>query len=129
VPRIAYHISGSVGDSDTLRRMLRALYHPANRYVVHLHLEAPMPESAELAAAVRTDLVYSRFRNVRVITRANLVTYRGPTMVANTLHAVAILLREGDDWDWFINLSTSDYPLVTQDGKRRCDLLLPQYQD
>jgi hypothetical protein len=38
-------------------------------------------------------------------------------MVANTLHAAAILLREGGDWDWFINLSASDYPLVTQDGK------------
>ena len=44
------------------------------------------------------------------------MTYRGPTMVANTLHAAAILLREGGDWDWFINLSASDYPLVTQDG-------------
>lgn len=36
-------------------------------------------------------------------------------MVANTLHAAAVLLREGGDWDWFINLSASDYPLVTQD--------------
>ncbi|KAI3761954.1 hypothetical protein L1987_52377 [Smallanthus sonchifolius] len=50
-----------------------------------------------------------------MITKANLVTYRGPTMVANTLHAAAILLRDGGDWDWFINLSASDYPLVTQD--------------
>jgi hypothetical protein len=37
-------------------------------------------------------------------------------MVANTLHAAAILLKECGDWDWFINLSASDYPLVTQDG-------------
>ncbi|KAM0046487.1 putative glycosyl transferase, family 14, Phosphofructokinase superfamily [Helianthus debilis subsp. tardiflorus] len=50
-----------------------------------------------------------------MITKANLVTYRGPTMVANTLHAAAMLLRDGGDWDWFINLSASDYPLVTQD--------------
>ncbi|CAN6163548.1 unnamed protein product [Urochloa humidicola] len=115
VPRIAYLISGSAGDGAALRRTLRALYHPANTYVVHLDLEAPAAERAELAAAVRADPVYARFRNVRVVTRANLVTYRGPTMVANTLHAAAILLREGGDWDWFINLSASDYPLVTQD--------------
>jgi hypothetical protein len=51
-----------------------------------------------------------------MITKANLITYRGPTMVANTLHAAAILLKEYGDWDWFINLSASDYPLVTQDG-------------
>jgi hypothetical protein len=124
VPRIAYLISGSAGDGAALRRTLRALYHPANTYVVHLDLEAPAAERAELAAAVRADTVYARFRNVKVVTRANLVTYRGPTMVANTLHAAAILLREGGDWDWFINLSASDYPLVTQDGKRRCDLPL-----
>lgn len=116
VPRIAYLISGSAGDGAALRRTLRALYHPANTYVVHLDLEAPAAERAELAAAIRADPVYARFRNVRVVTRANLVTYRGPTMVANTLHAAAILLREGGDWDWFINLSASDYPLVTQDG-------------
>ncbi|KAI9093369.1 hypothetical protein K1719_027383 [Acacia pycnantha] len=47
--------------------------------------------------------------------RANMVTYRGPTMVSNTLHACAILLKRNKDWDWFINLSASDYPLVTQD--------------
>jgi hypothetical protein len=37
-------------------------------------------------------------------------------MVASTLHAAAILLKKSKDWDWFINLSSSDYPLVTQDG-------------
>ncbi|GMY20238.1 beta-glucuronosyltransferase GlcAT14A [Fagus crenata] len=35
-------------------------------------------------------------------------------MLASTLHAMAILLRTCK-WDWFINLSASDYPLVTQD--------------
>jgi beta-glucuronosyltransferase len=81
--------------------------------VVHLDLEAPATERAELATALHADPVYSWFGNVKVITRANLVTYWGPTVVANTLHAAAILLREGGNWDWFINLSASDYPLVT----------------
>lgn len=117
VPRLAYLISGSAGDCRSLMRTLRALYHPTNRYVLHLDLEAPLAERLELAAAVRDDPVYARFGNVRVVARANLITYRGPTMVANTLHAAAILLKEGGDWDWFINLSASDYPLVTQDGK------------
>ncbi|CAA7403173.1 unnamed protein product [Spirodela intermedia] len=115
IPRIAYLISGSAGDGESLRRVLRALYHPLNTYAVHLDLEASAAERMELAAAVRDDPVYARFGNVRVIVKANLVTYRGPTMVANTLHAAAVLLREGGDWDWFVNLSASDYPLVTQD--------------
>jgi beta-glucuronosyltransferase len=96
VPRIAYLVSGSARDGAALRRTLRALYHLANTYVVHLDLEAPAAERAKLAAAVRADPVYARFRNVKVVTRANLVTYHGPTMVANTLHAAAILLRGGD---------------------------------
>ncbi|KAA0046645.1 beta-glucuronosyltransferase GlcAT14B [Cucumis melo var. makuwa] len=39
----------------------------------------------------------------------------GPTMIACTLQAISVLLRESLDWDWFINLSASDYPLMTQD--------------
>ncbi|KAG1358683.1 putative Beta-glucuronosyltransferase GlcAT14A [Cocos nucifera] len=35
-------------------------------------------------------------------------------MLSTTLHAMAILLRSCR-WDWFINLSASDYPLITQD--------------
>lgn len=88
-----------------------------NQYVVHLDLESPENERRDLKEAVDAHPLFRRVGNVRMITKANLVTYRGPTMVANTLHAAAILLKEGGDWDWFINLSASDYPLVTQDGK------------
>ena len=94
-----------------------ALYHPHNQYVVHLDLESPHQERLDLQNFVKDHLIFQKFGNVRMITNANMVTYMGPTMVANTLHAAAILLREGGDWDWFINLSASDYPLVTQDGK------------
>eukprot|EP00262_Sarcandra_glabra_P014812 TRINITY_DN4418_c0_g3_i1.p1 TRINITY_DN4418_c0_g3~~TRINITY_DN4418_c0_g3_i1.p1 ORF type:complete len:426 (+),score=39.09 TRINITY_DN4418_c0_g3_i1:274-1551(+) len=115
VPRLAYLISGSTGDGESLKRTLRALYHPLNQYVVHLDLESSAAERLDLANFVKNDPVFAELGNVRVVKRANLVTYRGPTMVANTLHAAAILLKEGGEWDWFINLSASDYPLVTQD--------------
>lgn len=114
-PRFAYLISGSAGDGKSLRRTLLALYHPNNRYVVHLDRESSMEEREELHGYIKNSSLFRRFMNVHMIEKANLVTYRGPTMVANTLHAAAILLREGADWDWFINLSSSDYPLVTQD--------------
>lgn len=115
VPRLAYLISGSKGDLDRLWRALHALYHPRNQYVVHLDREAPVAERLELAARVANATVFRRAGNVHVIRRANMVTYRGPTMVSNTLHACAVLLRRGGAWDWFINLSASDYPLMTQD--------------
>lgn len=115
VPRLAYLISGSMGDGESLKRTLKALYHPRNQYAVHLDLEAPAEERMDLASFVRNEPMFREVGNVRMVLRANLVTYRGPTMVTNTLHAAAILLKEGGDWDWFINLSASDYPLVTQD--------------
>jgi len=115
LPRFAYLVSGSKGDLESLWRTLRALYHPRNQYIVHLDLESPVDERSELASRISNDPMYSKAGNVYMITKANLVTYTGPTMVANTLHACAILLKRTPDWDWFINLSASDYPLVTQD--------------
>ncbi|ERN20492.1 beta-glucuronosyltransferase GlcAT14B [Amborella trichopoda] len=115
IPRIAYLVSGSRGDLERLWRSLRALYHPLNQYVVHLDLESPVTERLELSIRIKKDPIFKQVGNVHMITKANMVTYRGPTMVANTLHACAILLRKSKDWDWFINLSASDYPLVTQD--------------
>ena len=116
IPRLAYLISGSKGDCESLKRTLKALYHPLNQYVVHLDLEASAEERLELVNFVKNEELFVRIGNVRVVVRSNLVTYRGPTMVSNTLHAAAILLKQGGEWDWFINLSASDYPLVTQDG-------------
>nr|XP_023870309.1 beta-glucuronosyltransferase GlcAT14B [Quercus suber]XP_023870310.1 beta-glucuronosyltransferase GlcAT14B [Quercus suber]XP_023870311.1 beta-glucuronosyltransferase GlcAT14B [Quercus suber] len=115
IPRFAYLVSGSKGDLDKLWRTLHALYHPRNQYVVHLDLESPAEERLELASRVEKEPIFIEVGNVYMITKANMVTYRGPTMVANTLHACAILLKRSKDWDWFINLSASDYPLVTQD--------------
>ncbi|KAF9663629.1 hypothetical protein SADUNF_Sadunf17G0071300 [Salix dunnii] len=125
-PRFAYLISGSAGDGNMLKRTLQALYHPDNQYVVHLDRESSAEERLDLSNFVKDHPVFLRFCNVRMITKANLVTYRGPTMVANTLHAAAILLREGGDWDWFINLSASDYPLVTQDDLLHTFSYLPR---
>ncbi|XP_048134227.1 beta-glucuronosyltransferase GlcAT14B-like isoform X2 [Rhodamnia argentea] len=126
IPRLAYLISGSMGDGESLKRTLRALYHPRNQYVVHLDLEASVEERLDLARFVRSEPLFAKLGNVRMSVRANLVTYRGPTMVSNTLHAAAILLREAGEWDWFINLSASDYPLVTQDDLLSTLLTMPR---
>lgn len=131
-PRFAYLISGSAGDAGMLRRCLLALYHPRNSYILHLDAQAPDSDRAELAAFVAVHPVLARQGNVKVIEKANLVTYRGPTMITTTLHAAAAFLW-GDghgrraDWDWFINLSASDYPLVTQDGTDTILLTRPSF--
>lgn len=114
-PRLAYLISGTKGDGQRMKRVLQALYHPRNQYVLHLDLEAQPKERIDLARYVKLHRTFFDVGNVHVIGKANLITYKGPTMTACTLHAAAILLRKGQEWDWFINLSASDYPLITQD--------------
>ncbi|KAL6287515.1 hypothetical protein ACE6H2_011905 [Prunus campanulata] len=114
-PRLAYLISGTKGDSHRMMRTLSAVYHPRNQYILHLDLEAPPRERLELASSVKVDPTFSEVENVRVMAQSNLVTYKGPTMIACTLQAISILLKESTEWDWFINLSASDYPLMTQD--------------
>ncbi|XP_050223419.1 beta-glucuronosyltransferase GlcAT14B-like [Mercurialis annua] len=125
-PKFAYLISGSSGDGGMIKRTLQALYHPNNRYVLHLDRESSNEERLDLSHYVEKNPVFLKFGNVQIIQKANLVTYRGPTMVANTLHAAAILLRDGSHWDWFINLSASDYPLVTQDDLLHTFSYLPR---
>lgn len=115
-PRLAYMISGSRGDGLRLRRALQALYHPWNFYLLHLDLATPPEERTDLAAYARSQPAFVEFGNVRVVEKADAVSYKGPTMIACTLHAVAILLREFGEWSWFINLSAADYPLMPQDG-------------
>lgn len=111
----AYLISASKGDTVKVKRALLALYHPGNHYLVHMDKDAPEKEHKEIAEFISNEPVFSLVNNVYMVGKPNLVTYRGPTMLATTLHAMAILLR-CCKWDWFINLSASDYPLVTQDG-------------
>lgn len=114
-PRLAYLISGTKGDSQRMMRTLQAVYHPRNQYVLHMDLEAPPRERLNLSMSVKNDPTFREVDNVRVMAQSNLVTYKGPTMVACTLQAIAVLLKESLTWDWFINLSASDYPLMTQD--------------
>ncbi|KAF8672589.1 hypothetical protein HU200_049276 [Digitaria exilis] len=122
----AYLISASSGDAARAARLLAALYHPANSYLLHLDREAPAEEHRLLAELVSGRGVYARAGNVWIVGRPNLVTYRGPTMLTTTLHAVALLLRLRRRWDWFVNLSASDYPLVTQDDLMEAFAGLPR---
>ncbi|XWS67045.1 hypothetical protein CRYUN_Cryun05aG0252800 [Craigia yunnanensis] len=92
LPRFAYLISGTKGDGPRVKRLLQAVYHPRNYYVLHLDLEASDSERLELAKCVKSEGVIREFGNVMVIGKADLVTYKGPTMIASTLHAVAISL-------------------------------------
>ncbi|XP_023731771.1 beta-glucuronosyltransferase GlcAT14A [Lactuca sativa] len=114
-PTIAYFISGSSNDSARIIRLLLSIYHPRNQYLLHLDRSAPQKERDFLALSVQSIPVFWAAQNVNVIGKSDLVSPKGSSSISSTLHGAAILLKLCPDWDWFINLSAADYPLVTQD--------------
>ncbi|XP_068643821.1 beta-glucuronosyltransferase GlcAT14A-like [Aristolochia californica] len=114
-PAFAYYISGGPGHKDRIIRLLLAVYHPRNRYLLHLSHEASDGERVALASAVRAVPAVQVVGNVDVIGKADATTYMGSSTLAAVLHAASILMRLDSGWDWFITLSSTDYPLVTQD--------------
>ncbi|GMH26427.1 hypothetical protein Nepgr_028270 [Nepenthes gracilis] len=126
LPRFAYLISGTRGEGPQVKRLLQAVYHPRNYYALHLDLDASDDERLELAKYVKSEALVMEFRNVMVVGKADLLTYKGPTVIAATLHVVAILLKQAEEWDWFVNLSAWDYPLVSQDDLLHIFSYLPR---
>lgn len=114
-PAFAFYISGGRGQKDRILRLLLAVYHPRNRYLLHLGKEASDDERSKLAAAVEAVPAIRSFGNVDVVGNPDPFTYMGSTNIAATLRAAAILLKVDSGWDWFITLSAFDYPLITQD--------------
>ncbi|XP_060180380.1 beta-glucuronosyltransferase GlcAT14A-like isoform X1 [Lycium barbarum] len=114
-PSIAYLISGSSKDTARIIRLLFAVYHPRNQYLLHLDKKASQYERDNLALYVQSVPLFKAAQNVNFIGKADFVYPIGSSGLSATLHGASILLRVSDHWDWFINLNAADYPLVTQD--------------
>lgn len=116
-PVLAYYITGGHGDCLRVTRLLKAVYHPRNRYLLHLDAGAGAYERARLASYVRSEQVFLEYGNVHVVGKGDALDGRGPSAVAAVLRGAAVLLRIGAEWDWLVTLDAADYPLVTQDGE------------
>ncbi|KAL3329214.1 hypothetical protein AABB24_036354 [Solanum stoloniferum] len=114
-PAIAYLISGSTKDTSRIIRLLFAVYHPRNQYLLHLDRKASQYERDDLALYVQSVPLFKAAQNVNFIGKADFVYPMGSSALSATLHGASILLRVSAHWDWFINLSADDYPLVAQD--------------
>ncbi|OIW21040.1 hypothetical protein TanjilG_28387 [Lupinus angustifolius] len=117
-PAFAYFITGGNGDKNQIFRLLLAIYHPRNRYLLHLGMDASDEERQGLAAAVISVPVIRAFGNADVVGNADYVTHLGSSNVAITLRAAAIMMKLDSGWNWFVTLSARDYPLITQDGSQ-----------
>ncbi|CAL4947193.1 unnamed protein product [Urochloa decumbens] len=114
-PVFAYYITGGRGDCLRVTRLLKAVYHPRNRYLLHLDAGAGAYERARLASYARSEQAFLEYGNVHVAGKGDALDGRGPSAVAAVLRGAAVLLRVGQDWDWLVTLGAADYPLVTQD--------------
>lgn len=123
-PVFAYHISGGHGDSLRVTRLLKAVYHPRNRYLLHLDAGAGAYERARLAGYVRSERAFLEYGNVHVVGKGDPVDGRGASSVAAVLRGAAILMKVEQEWDWLVTLGAEDYPLVTQDGEFRSEAVI-----
>uniref|UniRef100_J3L4J3 Glycosyltransferase family 14 protein n=1 Tax=Oryza brachyantha TaxID=4533 RepID=J3L4J3_ORYBR len=62
-PVLAYYISGGHGDSVRMTRLLKAVYHPRNRYLLHLDAGAGAYERTRLAGYARSERAFLEYGN------------------------------------------------------------------
>lgn len=124
---IAYFIQVSESNLPLVPRLLLRLYHPQNQYILHFDRKIPTSLVLPMVRQFTRNSTYIANKNVRIMDR-EMITYRGVTMILNTLDAIQQLLSQSSSWEYFINLSGSDYPLVSPVMQRRL-LALPFVQD
>nr|XP_011467547.1 PREDICTED: xylosyltransferase 1-like [Fragaria vesca subsp. vesca] len=126
-PVIAYWISSTNGEKcEKMLRLLKAIYHPRNQYLLQLDADSSGYEREQLALYVQSQGVFRTFDNVNVVGQSYGINHMGSSSLAATLHAAALLLKLSADWDWFIALSSSDYPLMPQDDLLHALTSLPR---
>lgn len=124
---IAYFIQVSESNLLLVPRLLMRLYHPLNLYIIHFDRKIPTSSVLPLMRQFTRNSTYAHNDNVRIMER-EMITYRGVTMILNNLDAIQQLLTLSTSWEYFINLSGSDYPLVSPVMQRRL-LALPFVRD
>ncbi|CAM9816912.1 unnamed protein product [Phaeothamnion confervicola] len=127
--RIAYTILvASEREATRLSYLLPLIYHPANFYLIHLDAKATpaaeasvrntigkLPRPAAAADAADADAVAAALSppNVELLEPRIRVAWGGFSLVLAALHGLGRSLR-WQGWDFWINLSASDMPLMTQ---------------
>lgn len=113
---IAYFVQVADSTAAHLPRLMKRLHHPNNVYAIHFDMKMDQ----EVVTSVKQKLFDENphfERNVHFM-ESELITYRGVSMVLNTINAMKFLLERGQDWHYFINLSGSDYPLASPATQR-----------
>ncbi|PXF43887.1 Beta-glucuronosyltransferase GlcAT14B [Gracilariopsis chorda] len=113
---IAYFIQVGNDSVILLERLFKRIHHPRNIYIVHIDGKVSSTLRDGVAALVNNSEIYKK--NIHIM-ESEMITYRAITMVMNTIAAMTIALEKHSTWDYFINLSGADYPLVSVENQAR----------
>ncbi|ATC31035.1 glycosyl transferase [Caulobacter vibrioides] len=89
------------------KRLFRAIHDPDNYYLVHVDKNS----GPALQAEIRDFL--AAYPNAAVL-ESKKALWGGYSLVDAELRGMETLLEMGQNWDFFINLSGQDFPLMTQ---------------
>ncbi|CAM9411024.1 unnamed protein product, partial [Hapterophycus canaliculatus] len=107
--RVGYLIMASgVEELHKTKRLLQAIYDPNNFYLVHLDRKDNR--------AIRRDIenFIKDWDNVRMLVPSLDVSWGGYTITLTAIFGICTMVQWNNEWDYFINLSASDFPLLPQ---------------
>lgn len=94
-------------DVEQAERLLRAIYAPQNLYCLHVDGDSKQ----EVHQAIQG--IANCFDNVFVVSRKEYMVYAGFTRLQADLNCMENLLQRENDWKYFINLPSQEFPLKT----------------
>lgn len=112
---IAFFLQIAPSNIVLVPRLLSRIWHPKNVYCLHIDRKVPDYVTNKLLDAVKDN---PKLSNVYFMSSSQ-VTYGGVSTLLNTLDSMHSLLISSKTWDYYINLSGSDYPLVSSTAIRR----------
>ncbi len=92
---------------NQFKRLFRAIYHPANYYLVHVDKRSGVGLQTEIQDFL------SSFANASLL-KSQSTLWGGYSLVDAELRGIDELLKIGSEWKFFINLSGQDFPLKSQ---------------
>lgn len=108
--KIAYFVQVAKDSVSLLERLFSRIHHPSNVYIVHVDAKVEPNLRDGVANLIHSSEAYSK--NMYMMD-SEMVTYRGISMVLNTISAMTLALEKHPTWHYFINLSGADYPLLS----------------
>ncbi|PIO73343.1 Core-2/I-Branching enzyme, partial [Teladorsagia circumcincta] len=107
-PRILFLLQLNGRNERQVKRLLKALYSPFHYYYIHV-------DKRQLYMLTEMKAVAAKLSNVFVAPDAHSTIWGGAsllTMVQDTIRR-SIAIPSLSDWDYLINLSESDFPVMT----------------